>query len=186
MEDNMIIELYFAREPRAIQETSDKYGTYCYTISNRIVCDNEDAEECVNDTWLKTWEAIPPQRPIIFRQFLAKITRNLSLDKYRANQAKKRGNGEMDAVLDELEECIAGANSPEEEVIASELMKSMNDFVHTLPDREGDIFIRRYFYVESTGDIAKRFAMKESNVLTILSRTRKKLKNHLEKEGYAV
>lgn len=186
MEDNMIIELYFARDGKAIQETSDKYGTYCYAIAQRIVCEHEDAEECVNDTWLKTWNAIPPQRPNVFKQFLAKITRNLSLDRYRANQAKKRGNGEMDAVLDELEECIAGAGSPEEEVLMGELMRSMNTFIATLPDREGDIFLRRYFYVEATGDIAKRFAMKESNVLTILSRTRKKLKSHLIKEGYVL
>lgn len=186
MNDQEIIELYNARDMRAIEETSTKYGTYCYTISMRIVNDHEDAEECVNDTWLRTWDVIPPQRPNVLRQFLAKITRNLSFDRYRANQAKKRGSGEMDAVLDELEECIAGGTDPAEEVVAGELAGSMNAFVGALPKRDGDIFIRRYYYVESTEEIARRYHMKESNVLTILSRTRKKLKSHLLKEGYMI
>lgn len=186
MEDQQIIELYFQRNGTAIQETSNKYGAYCYAVAKRIVCDHEDAEECVNDTWLRTWNAIPPQKPKVFRQFLVKITRNLSFDRYRANQAKKRGNGEMEAVLEELEECIAGSRNPEDEVEAGELMKSMNQFISDLPVRDGDIFLRRYYYVESTRDIAKRYAMKESNVLTILSRTRKRLKSHLIKEGYCI
>jgi RNA polymerase sigma-70 factor (ECF subfamily) len=186
VEDQQIIDLYFERNGKAIQETSDKYGAYCYAVSHRIVCDHGDAEECVNDTWLRAWNAIPPSRPNVFRQFLAKITRNLSFDRYRANQAKKRGNGEMEAVLEELEECIAGTGSPEEALEAEELKKSMNQFIQTLPSREGDIFLRRYYYVEPTSDIAKRYAMKESNVLTILSRTRTKLKSHLIKEGYCL
>ena len=186
LEDQKIIELYMARNGRAIQETSDKYGSYCYAISHRIVCDHEDAEECVNDTWLRTWDAIPPAYPIVFRQFLAKITRNLSFDRYRANQAKKRGNGEMDMVLDELEECIAGSGGPEAEYEAKALQACINEFINTLAERDGDIFLRRYYYVEATDAIAKRYGMKESNVLTILSRTRKKLKSHLIKEGYMV
>jgi len=186
LNDQEIIELYNERDMRAIEETSSKYGKYCYSISMRIVNDHEDAEECVNDTWLRTGDVIPPQRPVVFRQFLAKITRNLSFDRYRASQAKKRGSGEMDAVLDELEECIAGGKDPAEEVVAGELAASMNAFVQDLPKRDGDIFIRRYYYVESTEEIAKKYGMKESNVLTILSRTRRKLKSHLLKEGYMI
>ena len=184
LEDAQIIELYRARSDDAIKETSDKYGSYCYAISHRIVCDHEDAEECVNDTWLRTWNSIPPAYPTIFRQFLAKITRNLSFDRYRMNQAKKRGGGEMEAVLDELEECVAGAGSPEEEAEAQDLQDTVRAYIDSLPDRDGDIFLRRYYYVESTEDIARRYAMNESNVLTILSRSRKKLKSHLIKEGY--
>lgn len=106
MDDKQIIELYWQRNEDAIHETSLKYGSYCYSIAHNILSNNEDSEECVNDTWLKAWNSIPPQRPVHLKMFLAKITRNLSFDKYKAGKAAKRGNGEIAVVLDELSECL--------------------------------------------------------------------------------
>lgn len=186
MTDERIVKLYWDRDESAIAETSEKYGSYCYSIANHILRSHQDSEECVNDTWMKAWNGIPPQRPVMLRQFLSKITRNLSFDRYKARRAAKRGGGEMDAVLEELDECVAGSFDLDAEIAAKELRKSVNRFVLSLPPRDGDVFIRRYFYVESTSEIAGRYGMKESNVLTILSRTRKKLKDHLVKEGFAL
>ncbi len=186
MEDRQILALYQERDERAIAETDSKYGSYCYMVAKKILDIHEDAEECVNDTWMRAWETIPPQVPEVFRIFLAKITRNLALDTYRANTAKKRGNGEFTAVLDELEEVIAGGEQPEEALESKELSETIKSFVDTLPKRDGDIFLRRYFYMDSTREIAERYAMKEANVLTILSRTRKILKDRLIKEGYVL
>ena len=113
MEDSQIIELYWQKNADAISETVNKYGAYCFAIAENILHDIEDAEECVNDTWLHAWNAIPPQRPNVFRMFLAKITRNLSLDRFNARNAEKRGGGEMSLVLDELAECLAGETDVE-------------------------------------------------------------------------
>lgn len=186
MEDEQIIELYWKRDEGAIRETDQKYGSYCYAISNHILHNHEDSEECVNDTWMKAWNAMPPHRPDILRLFLAKITRNLSFDRYKAKQAAKRGGGEMEAVLEELDECVQGSYDVEEAISAKELQGCLNAFVCGLPLRDSDIFLRRYYFVETTAEIAKRYGMRESNVLTILSRTRKKLKVYLRKEGYVL
>lgn len=186
MNDEQIIDLYWRRDENAIQQTHIKYGSYCYTIANRILYNHQDSEECVNDTWLRTWNALPPERPSFLKQYLAKITRNLSLDRYRARQTKKRGSGDLDAVLDELTECVADTRDIEDELMAKELQQCIQTFVGTLSERDGNIFLRRYFYIDSTAEIARRYHLKESNVLMILSRTRAKLKAHLLKEGYAL
>jgi RNA polymerase sigma-70 factor (ECF subfamily) len=184
MKDEEIIDLYWRREESAIQETHAKYGSYCYTIANRILYNHQDSEECVNDTWLRTWNALPPERPGFLRSYLAKITRNLSLDRYRSNTSQKRGGGEFRLALDELAECVADTKDLEDELMAQELNTIIQSFVKSLPPRDGDVFLRRYFYFDSTGDIARRYGLKESNVLMILSRTRSKLKDRLTKEGY--
>ena len=184
MEDNQILDLYFQRNADAIKETNSKYGSYCYTIANNILHNKEDSEECVNDTWFHAWNAIPPQRPTKFRLFLAKITRNLSFNRFQAQSAKKRGGGEIHLVLDELAECIAHETDIENEYMAKELGESIRLFVRTLPERDGNIFVRRYFFTEPISIIANRYQMSENNVMVILSRTRKKLKAHLEKEGF--
>ncbi len=184
MNDEQIVELYWQRDESAIQETCAKYGAYCMTVAENILSCREDCEECVNDTWLRAWNAIPPQKPEILRLFLAKITRNLSLDRWKAKAAAKRGRGEIDLALEELGECLAGSMSVEDTVSGKELAGSVNQFMLKLPEREADIFLRRYFFVEPVAAIAGRYGMKESNVLVILSRTRRKLKIHLEKEGY--
>ncbi|MBP3922436.1 MAG: sigma-70 family RNA polymerase sigma factor [Ruminiclostridium sp.] len=184
MDDNAIIELFWQRSDNAIEETDKKYGAYCFAIADNILHSREDSEECVNDTYLNVWNCIPPQRPTRLRCFLARITRNLSFNRYNAKMSKKRGGGEMPLILDELRECIAVKNTTEEEFSAKELRKSLNSFVKALPQRDGNVFIRRYFFSESVAVIADKYALSENNVMVILSRTRKKLKEHLVKEGF--
>ena len=184
MSDEQIIELYWQRDEAAVSATDGRYGPYCRSIANRILRSAEDARECVNDVWLRAWEAIPPQRPQHLRSFLAKITRNLAFDRFKRDHARKRGGGEIQLALDELEECAAPGSDVEAEVISEELKRSMNRFLRELPEQKRDMFLRRYFYVETTGTIAERYGLKESNVRMILSRTRKELKRHLEQEGF--
>ena len=184
MEDAQIIELYFQRNVEAIKETNNKYGSYCFSVAKNILHSKEDSEECVNDTWLKAWNAMPPQKPTVLRMFLTKITRNLSLNRFQAQRAKKRGGGEMPLVLDELAECIAHETNIEQEYIGKELGQCIRHFIRTLPEREGNIFVRRYFFTEPIMVIAKRYDMTDNNVMVSLSRTRKRLKVHLAKEGY--
>ena len=184
MEDNQIIELYWQRDEGAISESSRKYGSYCQSIAFNILQNNEDSEECVNDTWLKAWDSMPPHKPDCLRLFLAKITRNLSFNRYNANKAKKRGGGEMTLVLDELAECISNETDPEEAIINKELNEYIIRFVHTLPERERNIFVRRYFFVDTVKSISKRYGLSENYVSVTLNRTRKMLKKKLKKEGY--
>ncbi|WP_434311730.1 RNA polymerase sigma factor [Hominifimenecus sp. rT4P-3] len=184
MEDDQIVKLYWMREENAIQETNAKYGAYCFSIANHILSNVQDSEECVNDTWMRAWNSMPPKRPDRLRLFLARITRNLSFDCYKAKTAKKRGEGEIAAALEELGDCISSPFDVEGETLARELAECVNRFLHTLPPRECDVFLQRYFYVESVAEIGEFYDLKPGNVLTILSRTRKKLKEYLEKEGY--
>lgn len=186
MEDAQIIELYFRREERAIAETSTKYGTYCMTVAVNILRNAEDAEECVADTWINAWNAIPPDRPHILKHYLSKITRNLSINRYKALRAKKRGGGEAELVLDELEEVVAGSSDVEDTVTAKELYGLIDAFVRGLPERDGNLFIRRYFFTEPAEDIARRYHLTANNVSVILNRTRKRLKQYLLDAGYAV
>lgn len=186
MTDNQIIELYFKRSEYAIKETNRKYGKYCHSIAYKILDNHEDSEECVNDTWYLTWSNIPPTRPEYLKLYLARIVRNLSFNKYKAKNRKKRGAGEIHLVLEELEECVAGQYDVENEYIAEELSKSIGRFVSLLPEREANVFIRRYFYVEPVSVIAGRYKISANNVGVILARSRKKLKKTLEKEGYII
>lgn len=183
MEDSQIIELYWQKKADAISETSSKYGAYCYTIANNILRSIEDSEECVNDTWLHAWNAMPPQRPNVLRMFLAKITRSLSINRFNARSAEKRGGGEIILVLDELADCLAGKAS-EAEYEVKELEQCIRRFVRELPERDGNVFVRRYFFTEPVAAIAERYGLTENNIAVILSRTRKKLRHKLEKEGY--
>ena len=184
MNDSEIIELYWNKDQKAISASIDKYGPYCFSIAYNILGNAQDSEECVNDTWLKTWDAIPPTRPTVLRVFLAKITRRLSFDKYKAGKAQKRGGGEMLIVLDELSECISGESDVEGQINANELGKAINRFVSSLPERERNLFVRRYYFSESMGVIADRYNLSENNVTVTLSRVRRRLKEHLGKEGY--
>ncbi len=183
MKDTEIIELYWNRNEQAIEETQRCYGNYCYSIAFHILHDNEDAEECVNDTWLRAWNAIPPKRPNRLSIFLGTITRNLSFDKWKYKSAMKRGSGVMEMELAELLECVPAVRSTEETVEAAELERAINRFLHTLPEKECNVFLRRYWYVEEYSEIAKRYHMNLNTVKTSLFRTRKKLKSYLEQEG---
>jgi len=184
LEDHQIIDLYWRRSPDAIDQTAGKYGAYCFAIAENILHSPEDSEECVNDTWFHAWNAMPPQRPNVLRLFLAKLTRGLAFDRYRAQKAEKRGGGEMSLVLDELAECLSGGTSAEDAYEGKELGQCIRRFVGELPQRDGNVFVRRYFFTEPVAVIAKRYGLTENHVMVLLSRTRKKLKAHLQKEGY--
>lgn len=186
MDDERIIELYFARDEQAVAETDKKYGAYCFTLASSILGNREDAEETVSDTYLNTWQAIPPKKPKVLKMFLAKITRNLAFTRWRNLTAEKRGGGALELVLEELSGCIASPERVEDRLSAKELAKTIRCFLNTLPQREQDIFLRRYFFVEESETIARRYGMKRATVLRTLSRTREKLKNYLTREGYAV
>lgn len=183
MEDAQIIALYWARDEEALRETERCYGPYCRTVAGRILTTPEETEECVNDAWLKVWNVIPPQRPGCLRAFLAKITRNLALDRLKFQSWAKRGGGELLLALEELEECVASPGGVEEAVQQKELEAAIHTFLSGLPPRDRDIFLRRYFFVEPVGEIARRYAMGENAVSAALSRVRKKLRTHLEQEG---
>lgn len=182
MEDREIVDLYFARNDEAIKHSENKYGDYCFCIAERILNSKEDSEEILSDTWLRAWNSIPPQRPVHLRQFFAKITRNLALDRYRRRDAQKR-SGSFSLAYEELSECLASGQTPEEVVSAGELEDAIRRFLVRCGETERDVFLRRYFYFDSTKQIASRYSMRESNILNILSRTRKKLKQLLKKEG---
>lgn len=181
MTENEILELFWQRHESAITEASRQYGRYCYSISYNILQDPEDAEECVNDTWLRTWNAIPPQRPKRLSFFMGRITRNLSLDKFRAKKAKKRG-GEMLPLLEELTECLAADNDVEKVVLDHDLARIINQFVHTLSERECNIFLARYWYSMSLEEISNRLDVKVNTIKASLFRTRAKLKTYLIQE----
>ena len=186
MEDSKIIDLYWQRSEKAITESNEKYGAYCHRIANNILENHQDSEECVNGTWLNSWKAMPPQRPNKLSAFFAKITRNLAINRFNERTAEKRGGGKAQVAMDELQECIASSSDTEDEFSRKELEKDINRFLKSLTKRDCDIFMNRYFFLETTGSIAEHFTMKESNVLLILSRTRKKLKDFLKKEGYII
>lgn len=184
MEDREIILLYNQRDEAAIGATMDKYEPYCMEIAFRILADREDAGECVNDTWLRTWNAIPPDQPHSLKLYVGKITRNLSLDRYRAKHREKRGGGNTPVCLEELTELLPDGSDVETEWERKELARALNRCLHELPERECNLFIRRYFYMASTEEIARLYHLKESHVHVILSRVRKKLKEQLEQEGF--
>ena len=184
MEDERIIELYFDRNERALEETQKKYGAYCHTVAAAILADPRDSEECVNDTYLQAWNAIPPARPQYFAAFLAKITRNLALSRYRANHREKRGGGNVTAVLEELEHCLpAPGGDPAEDMVIRE---ALNAFVRTLPAATRDVFLQRYWFMRPIAEIAAAAGMKESRVKMLLLRTRERLREHLAREGIEI
>lgn len=183
MDDKAIIDLYWERSEKAISETSTKYGAYCYTIAYNILSSREDSQESVNDTYLAAWNTMPPRRPASLSAFLGKMTRCISLDKWKQRSRLKRGGGEVAACLDELEECVSGGASLEDEVIRKETLSRVNRFLEDLPETERKVFLCRYWYADPVADIAQRFGFSQSKVASMLHRTRAKLKNQLAKEG---
>ena len=186
MEDNQIIQLYFDRSEEAISQTAVKYGRYCHTIAYNILHNFEDSEECVNDTYWKTWGSIPPRKPKKLAAFLGKITRNLSLDVYRHYSADKRGGGEMSIALDELGECVSSWCSMDDYADEMLLVDTLNRFLASLSAENRKIFMRRYWYVSSVKEIADDYGITESKVKMSLPRSRNQLKAVLEKEGIAL
>ena len=186
MDDRQIIELYHKRDEKAISETALRYGKYCFSIANNILEDRQDSEECVNDTWLKTWNSIPPHQPSNFKLYLGKIVRNISFNKYKEKNAAKRGGYEITLALEEIDEFISDVSGVESEIEERAFMGAINRFLRSLRDREYSIFIRRYFHAFSIGRIASMYGMTESAVSKTLARTREKLKKYLRSEGYIV
>lgn len=184
MEDEAIIELYWARSEDAISETDAKYGRFCYCVAQRILADEQDSRECVNDTYLAAWRSIPPKRPSALGAYLGRITRNLSLGRIRARKSAKRGGGELPLCLDELSDCISSRSRAEERAEVRELASAVNYFLGTLGEDERDLFVCRYFFAAPVSELAGRFGYSEGRVRTRLSRTRAKLRRFLETEGY--
>lgn len=183
MEDQQIVDLYFARSESAITETDRKYGRYCHSIAYNILEDHEDVKEIVNDTYLKAWNTIPPNRPDPLKPYVGMISRHLSLDRYEEYHTQKRG-GQVPLVLEELAECIPDNDSQEDIGESVALKDALARFIRSLPDKTQRIFLRRYWYASSVAEIAEEYGMRENSVNVLLHRTRKKLKDHLQKEGF--
>lgn len=186
MRDKEIIELYWQRSEHAVSETAAKYGNYCTHIARNILFDISDAEECVNDTWLRTWDAIPPARPNRLSTFLGKITRNLAINQYQKSHAAKRGFGQVPLALSELEACISGTGTPEQTVEDALITQALDTFLAELDETSRKVFVRRYWYLSDTKEIARDYKMSVSKVKSILHRLRAKLREHLEKEGISL
>ena len=184
VEDKQIIDLYWSRAETAISETAKKYGRYCHSIAFNILHSHEDSEECVNDTFFNAWRAIPPQHPGKFAAFLDTITRHLSLNKWEQYSAEKRGRGQVPLVLEELNDCIPASENVEQVVDDLALTELLNRFLGTLSTDSRKIFMRRYWYMNTIKEIAKGYSMSESKVKMSLLRSRKELKQLLEKEGF--
>ena len=186
MEDERIVTLYWERNEEAILETSMKYGKYCYTVAYNILHSHEDSDECVNETLNCAWNSMPPQRPTKLSGFLARITRQLSLNRLEQNVAQKRGAGQYHLVLEELEECLSDGGEGEAMPESVALEQSLNQFLRSLPTDARRMFIRRYWHMQPVLQIAKELSVSESRVKVTLMRTRQKLKKHLISEGFCV
>lgn len=186
MEDKYIVDLYWERDEKAITETAAKYGRYCYSIAFNILSNAEDAEESVNDSYLNAWNSMPPHRPTILSTFIGKVTRYVSLKKWREKRTQKRGGGNIDFAYEELSDCIPANTSVDEELENQELAKVINDFLDELPECEQKIFVCRYWYFDSISTISVHFGFSESKVKSMLHRTRKKLRSKLLEEGVII
>ncbi|MBQ9131469.1 MAG: RNA polymerase sigma factor [Clostridia bacterium] len=180
MEDFQIVNLYWARNEAAISESDRKYGRMLQSLSLSILSSRQDAEECVNDTYLAAWKSMPTQRPSYLGAFLSKITRNLSIDRYRASRREKRGGVEL--VLEELSECVSSADSVEQDYENGRLTAALNGFLYKLEPEKRVMFIRRYFYSQPIAQIAAELGVGESKVKITLYRIREKLRQSLEEQ----
>lgn len=182
MEDAAIIELFWHRDETAIQELSNKYSGYCYKIAWNLLKNHEDAEECLNDTWFAAWSYMPPKRPAVLSAFIGRITRGLAIDCFRKKQAAKRVDGHIADVCGEMDE-LSFSYTVDEGLAEKELVKTIENFLRKLPDADRDIFIRRYWYLDSIKDIAKRHGVSQGCIKTSLCRNRKKLYRILKREA---
>ncbi len=183
MTDAQIIELYCLRSEHAISETAAQYGGLLYHISYNILHSHEDTEECVNDTYLKAWERIPPAKPNYLSVYLGRITRRISIDKWRYSSALKRGGNQLTLAVEELDRTLSTGETPEDGYLRKELTQTINAFLRGLPRDERNVFICRYWYLNSIAEISSSFGFSQSKVKSMLMRTRNKLKEHFEKEG---
>ena len=182
LSDKEIVSLFNERDEKALSAVSRKYGSYCGTVVRSILKDPQDAEECLNDTWLRAWESIPPEKPRNLGGFLVTIAKNISLTRYKLMRAEKRGSGEIPLVLDELSECVAGNGSVERVFEQKLLTDAVNEFLRTLSPEKRDIFVLRYWYCLPVAEIARKVGLNRSNTSVILSRTRRGLIAYLKKK----
>lgn len=182
MDDSQILDLYFARNEQAIQESDSKYGGYCYSIAYNVLTNQQDAEESVSDTYMAAWNSIPPNRPSLLGAFLGKITRHISIDRWRTNNAYKRTGGEIQIALEELDEVASQSDTPEAAASLAEVTESINTFLDKLPEIERRVFLCRYWYLDSINDIADKTGFTANKVASMLHRIRSKLKKQLAKE----
>ena len=182
MEDQEIIELFFARKEQAICELSNKYGTICSKVADNILNNRLDSEECVNDAYLAVWNTIPPKKPEPLVSYVCRIVRNLALKKYHEKTAQKR-NSSYDVALEELADCLPSPSSVEDEISANAVAEMVNRFLGTLEQRDRIMFVRRYWYADSLDELAELFHKSKHYVSVRLSRTRKALRQYLCKEG---
>lgn len=183
LSDEQIIDLYFAREERAIAETDRKYCQYLHTVAYNILANEQDSEECLQDTYLRAWNTIPPERPKMLLAFLSKITRNLSLNRYKAAKRQKRVPGQASVSLDELSECVSGDSDPVKEMQAAIVAQVINRYLDSIPERRMYVFVARYFYSLSIPQIAKRLSCSPTLVHREIDKIRKELRQCLQKEG---
>ncbi len=186
MDDEKIKDLFFERSEEAIKETEAKYGRYLYTIAFNILSDDESSRECLNDTLLQAWNAIPPARPQVLRAFLGKIARNLSLKRLEFENAKKRGGGQIVAIMEELGDLSDGGAEPDRIVDRIALSDSLRSFLHGLRQIDRMVFMKRYWLFMSINEIASDMGLSSSNVRVILHRTREKLREKLTEEGFEI
>ena len=186
MDDGKIINLYIERSEDAIKETDIKYGGYCKIIANNIVGNVSDTEECVNDTYLKMWNTIPPTIPNVLKAYIGRITRNFALMKYRESTCAKRGGGEISLVIEEIEEFLPAVDSVDTVMESNLVLELVNKLLLTVPEENRKIFVRRYWYAQSVANIAKAMGITESKVKSVLFRIRNKLKEELAKEDIYV
>lgn len=186
MEDSRIVQLFWDRSQEAISAAAEKYGTYCAAIAQNILHSDRDTEECVNDTWLSAWNAMPPHRPGRLSVFLGKLTRNLAFNRYSQLRARKRGGGQFELVLEELAECVSGTEDVEQELDRITLVEAIDAFLDGLPQKQRALFLWRYWHAAPVAELARRARMSEGNVSVTLHRIRKQLKEHLIKGGFTV
>lgn len=186
MDDNRIVELYWCRDEAAIRETDARYGRYLWTIAYHVLTDREDSDECVNDSYYKAWSAMPPHRPASLSSFLGRIVRQLAVDRFRRRTAKKRTPSEYTLSLDELAECVSGGEEPHETAELRLLAQAVSDYLRELPREICNVFLWRYYFMDPVRVIADRLDTNESQVKSMLYRTRVGLRAHLEKEGFAL
>ena len=184
MQDEKIVELYWNRDESAIRETQEKYENYLYKIAYNILSDKEDSNESVNDTYLAAWNSMPPHKPNVLSTYLGKLTRRISIDIFRKRNRIKRQGSEYALSLTELQDCVSGGNSPEQDYEAQILGEAINTFLRTLSQDARNVFIGRYYFLDSVKDVAKYCGISESKAKTLLFRTRNSLREYLKKEGF--
>lgn len=186
MDDNRIVELYWDRDETAIRETDNRYGRYLWTIAYHVLADREDSDECVNDSYYKAWEAIPPHRPASLSSFLGRIVRQLAVDRFRRRTAQKRAPSEYLLSLDELAECVSGGEEPHQAAELRLLAQAVSKYLRELSRETRNVFLWRYYFADSVKGIADRLGLSESQVKSMLHRTRVGLRERLEKEGFSL